>query len=335
MGARADAMSGAEGPELLPPRPPEGSYSAAGKSPDQIEADIVETRAELGEILDTIERRLAPRHLLERGFDMMKDTMSGEGGGFGETLRSHPVPLALIGMGVGWLMMSSSTRARLGEMGGNLKERVSGAAQSASGRAGAFAGQMRDRVAGWGGGAEESGPPERYPMESAGYAHARQKSGEAMGKARQAAEAAGGRFGEALEQGQQAGRAAWEQAKSYAGSAGDRLSGAGDRFGTLLQEHPLAMGALGFLAGAVVALLLPKSEAEERVVGGAGDALREKAADLGRDAAERARHVAERTVDAAAEAVKSAADEAASAAKGETAQATAEISVGTGEPGKI
>jgi Protein of unknown function (DUF3618) len=314
MGARADAMS-ADAPELLPPSMPESGYDAAGKSPEQIESDIAETRAGLGEILDAIERQLAPRHLLERGIDMVKDTMSGEPGGLGETLRSHPVPLALIGMGVGWLLISSTGGGRLGEVGGALKERASDAA-----------GQMREAMAGWGGGEAESAA--HYPTDPAGYAYARQKSGEAMEQARRAAAEAGGRIGETLERGRSAGEAAWRQARGYAG-------GAGDRFSALLQEHPLAVGALGLLAGAVVALLLPKSAIEERVTGEAGEALRERAADLGREAAERARQVAERTVDAAGEAVKQAVDGGEQAGQSAGAQATSEVSIGTGQPGRI
>jgi uncharacterized protein YjbJ (UPF0337 family) len=307
MGARADAMS-AEAPELLPPDG--GGYDATGKSPEQIEADLAKTRAGIGEILDAIERRIAPRHLLERGIDMVKDTMSGENDSFGDTLRSHPVPLALIGMGVGWLLMSSTARARLGEYGGAVKERVAGAAQSAGARVGDLAGQMRDKTAGWGAAAESSAA--RYPTESAGYAYARQKSGETMDKARDAAAEAGGKLGDTVERGRQAGSAAWQQARSYAEDAGGRLSQAGDRFSELMQEHPLAMGALGFLAGAVIALLLPKSDLEERVAGNAGNVLRERAADLGREASERARHVAEGAVGAAKEAVGEATSESSS-----------------------
>jgi hypothetical protein len=272
MGARAVQMS-AGGPELLLPRS-DGSYDATGKSPEQIEADLAKTRAGIGEILDAIERRIAPRHLLGKGIDMVKDTMSREDGGFGDMLRSHPVPLALIGMGVGWLLTSSTARARLAEYGEAAKERIAGAAQGAAGRAGELAGEMRDKMAGRGAAAASSAAA-RYPTESAGYAYARQKSGEAMDKAADAVAEAGDKLGDTIEGGKQAGSAAWQQARSYAEDSGARLSQAGDRFSELMQEHPLAMGALGFLAGAVVALLLPKSSRAERAAEAAAGAAKE------------------------------------------------------------
>jgi len=310
----------ADAPELLPPSAPDSGYDAAGKSPEQIESDIAETRAGLGEILDAIERQLAPRHLLERGLDMVKDTMSGDAGGLGETLRSHPLPLALIGMGIGWFVISSTAGGRSGEAGDTPKE-----------PAGDVAGQVQETMAGWGAG--DAARATRYPTESAGagYAYARQKSGEAMEQARRAAAEAGGRVRETLHRGRSAGEAAWQQARGYAGDAGERLSRAGDRFGEVMQQHPLAVGALGLLAGAVVALLLPKSTIEERVAGDTGEALRERASDLGREAVERARQVAGRTVDAAGEAV----EQAIRGGEHASQHATSEMSSGTGHPGEF
>ncbi|MGO8919382.1 MAG: DUF3618 domain-containing protein [Stellaceae bacterium] len=114
MGTRAEAVSGGDAAALLPPALSDG-YDSTGKSPERIAADIVATRAELDAILDALEHRLALRQLLERGMDMLKDTMSGDGGGFGEMLRGHPVPVALIGMGVGWLAIAAAGRTRPGE----------------------------------------------------------------------------------------------------------------------------------------------------------------------------------------------------------------------------
>jgi len=306
MGAGADAMSvDSEGEDLLLPAPvgvADSGYDASGKSPDEIEQDIGETRAELGAILDELERKLAPRQILERGVDMLKDTMSGEAGGLGETLRSHPVPLALLGIGVGWMVMSMTGR------GGRLGERVSGALHGAGQRAGALAGQMREKVAGMTSSAAAASAPGPYPTESAGYAYARQKSGEAMGEARGAVQDTARRV-------QEAGSAAWEQASAYAGKAGETVHDARDRLARLVEDHPLAMGALGLLAGSVIAALLPRSDAEERLVGPAGEQIRDGAANLGREAVERAHQVAERTVDAAMDAVRQAVNEAGDAAQ--------------------
>lgn len=321
-------MSGGARGRLIPPAAAGGGYDSSGKSPAEIEEDIVETRAELGELLDALERKLAPRQLLERGIDMVKDTVSGEGGGLRDTLRNHPLPLALIGMGIGWILMSPGTRTRIGEYGGAVKDRVSGALHEAGEKAGELAGQVRDKVAR--ARAPEAAATTPYPTEMAGYAYARQKSDEAMEKARAAAGKAQSTLQDNVERAQQAGKTAWRRAGRYAEDAGQRLSQAGDRFTELMESHPLAVGALGFLAGAVAALLLPRSEIEERLVGPVGEELREKAASVGREAVERAQHVAERAIDTAAGAVKDAVSETAEAVQAKAEEA----SFGIGEPGK-
>lgn len=260
-------MSAEEPAELLPIAPGDGDLG--DRSPEAIAAKIEATREELGAILAALEQRLAPQQLLERGLDMLKETMDGSGGGMGETLRRHPLALALIGMGVGWIAFAASTRGRPGE-----------AAREAA---------------------------RRYPTDLAGYAHAREKAGAAMDRAQHAVSEAAGQAKHGAE-------TAWRQASAFAEEAADRFTRPRRRIGELLADHPLALGAAGLLAGAAVALLLPRSAAEERWIGPAGAELRQRAADVGGEAIERAKTVAERTLDAA----KTAAGEAVeSATEGE------------------
>src|SRR5689334_19904666 len=107
MGPRADAMSDSTRPpaEILDPLPEPVPYDA-NRPPGEIEADIARTRAELGETLDELERKLMPRRFLEKGVDMLRDSMDGNLGRVGETLRENPLPLVLIAGGVGWLILS-------------------------------------------------------------------------------------------------------------------------------------------------------------------------------------------------------------------------------------
>src|SRR5690349_4624426 len=156
-----------EGNDLsMPADAVDAPYDAAGKSADEIEQDIAETRGQLGAILDALEHQLAPRRLLDRGVDMLKDTMTGAGGGSGvaDSLRRHPVPLALLGVGLGWMAVSMTGRGRLGE-------RVSGALHGAGHRAGELAGQVRDKVAAMTVGDASESTPGPYPMgEASDYA---------------------------------------------------------------------------------------------------------------------------------------------------------------------
>jgi hypothetical protein len=140
----------------------DSGYDARGKNPAEIEHDIEATRAELGAVIDALEQRLAPRQLVEKGIAMMKDTLEGTDGALGQTLRTHPVPLALVGAGLGWLVVA-------GVAGTNSARRAAAADTSA-------------RAAG---------------EELAGYGYARTKP--FLSAAAEAASGARGRLGHAID----------------------------------------------------------------------------------------------------------------------------------------
>jgi hypothetical protein len=82
-------------------------YHARGKTPADIERDIAVTRAGIGEVLDTLERQVSPRQLLEKGMEQVMRSMNGNGtGSAGDMTKFPPVPMALIGAGIGWLLLN-------------------------------------------------------------------------------------------------------------------------------------------------------------------------------------------------------------------------------------
>jgi Protein of unknown function (DUF3618) len=249
-------MTAQEPGALVAAAPSAPHHHAGDGSPESIAAEIEATREEMAAIIAALERRLSPQQLLERGLDMLKEKVDGSGGAVSETLRRHPLALALVGVGIGWIAFTAAGGTR-----GRPAEAVREAAR-------------------------------RYPTDLAGYAHAREKAGGAMDRAQ---EAASGTVSQAREGAQ----TAWRQASTFAEQAADRMTQPRRRVGALMADYPLVLGAVGLLAGAAVALLLPRSAAEERWVGQAGAGLRQRAADFGSDAVERAKTVAERTIDAA------------------------------------
>jgi hypothetical protein len=241
--------------EILEPLPEPVPYDA-NRRPAEIEADIVRTRAELGETLVALERKLVPRQFLEKGVDMLRDSMDGNLGRVGETLRENPLPLVLIAGGVGWLILSRAgvhpvdtvrqTRIRdvarrVGGLAGDAAGRVSDAAH----RVGDAAGRVRETVK-----ARMSDDPA-----SDRYAYARPKPERGRGESPVGSEA------RVAERGKSA-----EDLSEAAGRAQTR-------FQELLEEHPLAVGAVGFLLGAVVALALPATRLGDGTLGEARDRL--------------------------------------------------------------
>jgi Protein of unknown function (DUF3618) len=258
-----------------------------GLKPSEIEAEIARTRADLSETLEALEDKLAPRQLLEKGLDMVRQSMDGNGAGrIGETLRENPIPLALIGLGLGWLMLSKT-----------------GAGRSAGDYTRRLGSKVTERVRGMAGDAGE-------------YAHAWTKREDG---ARQSTADMGGGDAYAASGGAVAGygRRALDSVEDYAGPAGERLGAARDRFGQILEEYPLAVGALGFFAGAVVAAALPSTQWEDEYLGETRDDLWRQAEEAGRDAMDRAQGLASTAASAAAEAARDAVEQTAEAVKAE------------------
>jgi hypothetical protein len=253
----------------------------ANKPLSEIEQDIARTRAELSETLDAIERKLAPRHLLEKGVDMLRGSMDGDVGRVGETLRANPLPLALIGAGVGWLLLSRG--------GSDMTNQVSGEGRALGGNGAESrerAGGLLDRVK-----RVASAP---VAAAEAAYEYARPKIEQTVERTAQYASEVKSRG---------AGGYA-DQAGQYAGEASRQLRNAGHQVSRAMDQHPLAVGALALAAGAALALLLPSSRLEDRYLGKTRDRLLDEARELGREALDRSQEIAGVAADAASQAVR-------------------------------
>lgn len=93
--------------------------------------------------------------------------------------------------------------------------------------------------------------------------------------------------------------------------AADEARRAADRFSRVAEDHPFVVCGFVLLAGALVAVSLPSTRTEDRLIGKTGDTLRDEAAEIGRDAMHRAERAAVRTTmraaaDAALDATKDA-----------------------------
>src|SRR3569833_806481 len=86
------------------------------RRPEEIENDIERTRAEVSSTIDAIQSRLTPGQMMDQAFAYARTSLPADfGANLGNTVRDNPVPVALIGVGIGWLMMlgqNSDGRAR-------------------------------------------------------------------------------------------------------------------------------------------------------------------------------------------------------------------------------
>jgi len=77
------------------------------RSPDELERDIERTRTDIDRTLSALQNSVSPAAVLDR---TLRSTREGGGqfaASIGRTVRDNPVPLALLGVSLAWLMISS------------------------------------------------------------------------------------------------------------------------------------------------------------------------------------------------------------------------------------
>lgn len=262
------------------------------------------------------------------------------GQSWGGMIQDNTVPLALIGIGIGWLLLS----------GGSQSEDDSrhGYGQSAFGRSGRWSG---DRSRGL---YDQASGRVSQAMHSLrdGAEHLRERAGETFDYARQRAEDAveqarerfGGRSGEHNDTGAgydriadydsreedavygsstsyasygrsggQGGGSSWmggttQRARGLVHGAGERASYANDSFWDMVEQHPLAAGLLGLAFGAAVGVTLPSTRTEDEWLGRYRDDLTEDLRERGMATVQQVTQIAKDAVRAGAEAARETAE---------------------------
>jgi hypothetical protein len=213
---------------------------------------------------------------------------SSRGNSLGEVFMANRVPLALVGLGVAWLVANNTglaervvqdervqgARRRIGEFAGDVGIGGSSQSDDHSGRGGQILGPDGERLS-------------RSRNESATEGWVHQAAGAARG---------------AISSVRDAGSAVLDRASrytDYTGDAGGLAKRASGQVAERLGRDPWLIGIAGLVAGALVAALLPPTKFEQECANEARDELWNKANQLGHDAAERVRELADATTRAA------------------------------------
>jgi uncharacterized protein YjbJ (UPF0337 family) len=274
------------------------------RSSAEIEREVEGTRAQLNETLGALRESASPGQLMDRAVDYLR----GSGGAdftrnLGEAVRDNPLPVLLIGAGIGWLLLSGKqgrsggaaepqrllpapigaaqvegrrggvvrvSPATSGDGGPSLAERASSAAGAARERAGAAVEGAQDTASDMAGRAGEAvGGAYRAAADTAGSV------AEDVGATARAAARRAGELG--------------QEAREQAGRLGDSAQ---QGWGWLLREQPLVLGAIGVALGAAVGAVLPGTRAEDRLMGETSDAVAEKATAAAQQVSGRAQEAA-------------------------------------------
>lgn len=275
------------------------------KRPEEIERDLEQTRAEVSSTLDAIQEKLTPGQLMDQAIDYWRRSAPADfGSNLSRNVRDNPLPVALVGIGLGWLMMSTrkqetryapyredyvsdeedydygsaydydSASHGYGAMESNYGESGESALERAKSSASSAAEQVKDKAA-----------------------ELKARAGEGMQHMRDKASALSGR-GSGRYEGMRHRAAGMRSSLSErAGSARARMSDLRERSregyyrarGTISQtidEQPLVLGAIGVAIGAALGATLPATRREDEWLGEQRDELLHRTRETARRYAE-------------------------------------------------
>jgi hypothetical protein len=260
---------------------------------EQLEREAEKTRAKIVESLDELRERMTPGQFVDQAFDFARDGRAGQFvRNLGRQTVENPLPIALIGAGIGWLMIGGRGPRRDGRA---AVSDASGANSGASRDVARTGQELKDRTA-----ATVSGLTEGVKETTHDW------SGRAQETASDIADRARGMASSAYDQGAGAyeatadalGRSASAVSRS-ASSVGSSATSSASSLVQFLKDEPLVLAAIGVALGAAIGAALPASETEDRLMGDTSDALKQGAAEAAQEQWEKGKKVAEAAADKA------------------------------------
>jgi hypothetical protein len=249
------------------------------RSPEEIQRDIERTRTEMGETIETIRQKMSPGELVDQAIDYFKNSGPSQfTSNLGETIQNNPVPVTLIGLGIGWLMLAGSRDSRPSRprsTANHVRGNMGTVARSTATHAGQIVQGARERTGA-----------------------ARERMGEMVHSAQEHVDETGARLGEIA-----------EGVRHQVGETATRLrhqvrsqsAQARDTFTYLRDEQPLLLGVLGFALGAALGAGLPPTRREDELMGEMRDETMERAREAGAEQLDKAQRVVQAAGEAAME----------------------------------
>lgn len=238
------------------------------KSSDTLEREVDQVRARLNTRAHELSDRLSPGELLDQSLHMVRDHAGEFGHNLGAQVKQNPLPTILTGIGMAWMMLSSS-------------KEITHYYEPAT-----------------------DYPSMDYD-EADGHPDMMGRAGESLGKAgdsiRHSAERAGESFRNSTEKARHLRESVSGRMHHASGSLRHQAENTRYRFQNFLQEQPIVAGGLGLALGAFIGALIPPTATEDRALGHVSD----EAAVRAREAASRQYDKAKEQVREVAEEAKS------------------------------
>lgn len=239
----------------------------------------------------------------------MTDQTNFRRAGIVEAIKANPLPAALVGVGVGWLLFKNArTGTTMGEYTHTYPERyydTPGKDEPFSAGEGRFFSKAQATLS-------ENASKVQDAVENAAASAQKQvtdmtstvqhKAGEVASKA---SEVASNLQTKATELSSNVHGKVREQTDYLSQQARYQAERASQGFQDTLEQNPLALGAAAIAVGAMVGLMLPRTRPENQLMGGARDHLMGQAQNAAKDTIKKVEQVATQAYRSAEETAKS------------------------------
>jgi ElaB/YqjD/DUF883 family membrane-anchored ribosome-binding protein len=244
-------------------------------------AEIDDTRADLGETIDEIGRRLEPGNVAREAGQSVRDATTrkvdhmttgiqetfddvrrGNASGIVGTITSNPVPAAMVAVGLGLLFMNRGAQSS-GNGNGN----------------GGSRGYGQGYGQGYGPGYSQYGAGDwrQWPEQGSQGSPIDRASSRVSAATGEASETVQQFAGQASQKVQDVGDQVSQTASQVGDQAGMAMQRGTSQARRMFEENPLAVGVVAVAAGAAIGMLAPSTEAERRTLGPARDRFVEQA----------------------------------------------------------
>jgi ElaB/YqjD/DUF883 family membrane-anchored ribosome-binding protein len=295
----------------------------------EVEAEVEAQRSRLDETAHALKDKMTPGEVFDEASRAMGDAGQQVLAKFIEQARRNPMPVALVGVGLVWLMKSSDRddTADYGPRRRGLSSSLGDGMSHASSGLASAADAARERARGVGQGVKQGAQHLGEKAQDLGDGLARRAQDlqdEAAGVVSQAKEKVSDmkdQIGDTLDHAREAGRSAVGKVNSTAQNASRLAQDSGRWFGQVVDEvvhgEPLILGALGVAVGFAIGSALPRTSVEDQTLGPAHDKLMEKGREAAQEVIEEAGNVAQAAYAAAREEMQPSGEEHGEAGKGQ------------------
>ncbi len=259
-----------------------------GRSSEEIRSQIDRTRSDMDETFAALDAKMTPKEIGLEIWNLFKGGSSTGASKVWQIAREHPMPAAVVGLGLGWLVVETSRKSDGSD---------------------AYDGKYR----GFSGGSYRQGYAGMETDEASGVLSAvKDKWHDVADGAKDALGSATESLGEAAdwtkEQASDLGHQVADKASTLGHQVADKASDLGSQakrqvrrarlgFWQTMEEKPLLVGAATLAIGVLAGFLLPSTDREDELMGETRDHLLDEVKEAGQQALDKGKHVAGAVVD--------------------------------------